>query len=168
MKKTTNAVYYNGYTDEWFWTTVGIWQGCLLSLTLFNALLEHIITNTVVNHHKTVSISGRNLTILRYANDIDRLAGNEKELAHLVQCLDETLRAYGMEINVDKTKMMANAHGGTSPEVMVNGHALQRVKEFKYLGSIVSDGSSKPEVLARTVKLCQPRPDTGWFGLTKA
>ena len=89
------------------------------------------------NHHETVDISGKNLTNLRYANNIDRLAGNEEELTHLVQCLDETLRAYIMEINKDKTKIIANAYGRTSPEIMVNGQALQTVKEFKYLGSIV-------------------------------
>ena len=108
--------------------------------------------DALANHHGTVSIGGRDLTNLRYANDIDRLAGNEEELAHLVQCLDETLRAYRMESNVKKTKMMANAYGRTSPEIMVNGLALQIVQEFKYSGSIVLDEGSKPEVLTRTTQ----------------
>ena len=50
--------------------------------------------DVLVNHHGMVSIGGRNLTNLRYANDIDSLAGNEEELVHLAQYLDETSRAY--------------------------------------------------------------------------
>ena len=56
---------------------------------IFNVLLEYIIMDALGNHHGTVSISSRNLTNHRYANNIDRLAGNEQELTHLVQSLDE-------------------------------------------------------------------------------
>ena len=34
--KATSTVYYNGSVGEWFRTTVGVRQGCLLSPTLFN------------------------------------------------------------------------------------------------------------------------------------
>ena len=108
--------------------------------------------DALVNHHGMVSIGGRNLTNLRYANDIDGLADSEEELMHLVQCLDKTSRAYRMEINADKTKRMANTYGRTSPEIMASGHSLQIVKEFKYMGSIVSDEGSKPKFLARTAQ----------------
>ena len=37
--KATSAVYYNGSVGEWFRTTVGVRQGCLLSRTLFNIFL---------------------------------------------------------------------------------------------------------------------------------
>ena len=118
--------------------------------------------DALVNPHGMVSISGRNLTNLRYADNIEGLAGNEEELTHQVQCLDKTSKAHGMEINVDKIKMMANAYGGTRPEIMVHCHTLQIAKEFKYLGSIVSDKGSKPEVLARTAQafsaICRLKP----------
>ena len=74
-----------------------------------------------------------------------------------------------MEINVDKTKMMDNAYGRTSQEIMVSGHTPQTVKEFKYLGSIVSDEGSKPEVLARTAQalltIARLKPIWGGKGL---
>ena len=108
--------------------------------------------DALVNHHEMVSIRGRDFTNLRYDNNIERLTCNKEELAHLVQCIDKTSRVYEMEINAEKTKMMANVYGRTSPEIMVNGCILQTVKEYKYLGFIVLDESSKPEVLARTAQ----------------
>ena len=43
--KATNAVLFNSCIADWFQTTVGIRQGCLLSPTLFNIFLERIMTN---------------------------------------------------------------------------------------------------------------------------
>ena len=34
-------------------------------------------------------------------------------------------------------------------EIKVNGQMLETVKSFKYLGSVVSDEGSKPEILSR-------------------
>ena len=42
-EKAISAVQMNGSTGEWFRTTVGVGQGCLLSPTLFNIFLERII-----------------------------------------------------------------------------------------------------------------------------
>ena len=52
----------------------------------------------------TVSIRGRTITNLRFADDIDGLAGEEEELANLVQRLDKASSAYGMEISAEKTE----------------------------------------------------------------
>ena len=48
--KAQNAVLFNGSTAEWFRTTVGVRQGCLLSSTLFNIFLERIMCETLDNH----------------------------------------------------------------------------------------------------------------------
>ena len=50
-------------------------QGCLLSPTLSNIFLVHIMSNALGEHHGKVSIGGRNITNLRFANDIDAQAG---------------------------------------------------------------------------------------------
>ena len=54
----------------------------------------------------TVSIRGRTITNLRCADDIDGLAGEEEDLANLVQRLDKASTAYGIEIIAEKTKLM--------------------------------------------------------------
>ena len=42
--KTESAVYFDEKIGEWFRTTTGVRQDCLLSATLFNILLEQIMT----------------------------------------------------------------------------------------------------------------------------
>ena len=96
-----------------------------------------------------MSIGGRNVTDLRFADDIDGLAGSEEELISLITTIDNTSNKYGMEINTDKTKIMTNNPAGFTQEVLLNGKALEPVQNFKYLGAIVADGSSKPEICAR-------------------
>ena len=86
--KATSAVLFSGSVGNWFRTTFGVRQGCLLSPTLFNIFLERIMADTVEEHEGTVSIRGRAITNLRFADDIDGLAGEEEELAKLVERLD--------------------------------------------------------------------------------
>ena len=54
-----------------------------------------------------------------------------------------------MEISAKKTKMMTNNTSGINTEIKVNGQRLQTVTSFKYLGSIITDDGSKPEILSR-------------------
>ena len=106
--KATSAVLFNGCIEDWFRTTVGVRQGCLLSRTLFNIFLERIMTDALEDHEGTVSIGGRTITNHRFADDVDGLAGDEEKLANLVERLDKTSTAYGMEISAEKTKLMTN------------------------------------------------------------
>ena len=88
----------NGSIGDWFRTTVGIRQGCLLSPTLFNIFLERM-SDAMEEHDGKVSIGGRNITNLRFADDIrDALAQEEQELAALVESLDKTCTRFKMEI----------------------------------------------------------------------
>ena len=148
-ENATSAVFSNNSLGEWFKTTVGVRQGCLLSPTLFNIFLERIMTDALENHEGSVSIGGRTITNLRFADDIDGLAGSEEELASLVNRIDTTSRAYGMQISAEKTKVMTNNTNGFSTDIMVDGQKIDSVQHFKYLGAIVTDEGSKPEVLSR-------------------
>ena len=59
-----------------------------------------------------VSIGGRTITNLHFADDIDGLAGEEEELAKLVERLDKASTAYSMEISAEKAKLMTNNTSG--------------------------------------------------------
>ena len=82
--KATSAVLFNSSIGDWFRTAVGVRQGCLLSSILINIFPERIMTDALEDIEGTVSIGGRTITNLRFADDIDGLAGEEEELAKLV------------------------------------------------------------------------------------
>ena len=84
--KATSAVFFNCNVGDWFRTTVGVRQGCLLSTSLLNIFLERIMTDILEDHEGTVSTRVRTITSLRFADGIDGLAG-EEELAKLVERL---------------------------------------------------------------------------------
>ena len=57
------------------------------------------MTDAMEDHIGTVSVGGRPITNLRFADDIDGLAGNELELANFVYQLDKASSNFGMEIS---------------------------------------------------------------------
>ena len=64
--------------EEWF-RTVGVRKGCLLSPTLFNILIEQIMSDALEEHDGKVRISSRNIIKLQFADDIDAVAEEEQE-----------------------------------------------------------------------------------------
>ena len=64
------------------------------------------MTDALEDHEGTISIGGRTITKLCFADDIDGLAWEEEELANLVERLDKTPTAYGTEFSAEKTKLM--------------------------------------------------------------
>ena len=77
-KKATSAVLFNSSIGDWFQTTVGVRQGCLLSPTLFNIFLERIMTEALEDHEGIVSTGGRTISNLCFADDIGGLQEGKK------------------------------------------------------------------------------------------
>ena len=73
-------------------------------------------------------------------------------LARLVSRLDTTSSRYGMEISAEKIKLMTNSTQPIQRKITVSGQELETVTQFKYLGAIISQEGSKPEVLARSAQ----------------
>ena len=88
------------------------WMRVLL-LTFLNLFLERIMADTLEDHEGTVSIGGRTITNLCFADDVDGLAGEEEQLAKLVEHLYKAPTACGMEISVEKTKLMTTPVAST-------------------------------------------------------
>ena len=62
-----------------------------------------------------------------------------------------------MEISAEKTKLMTNNTSGIKTVIKVNGRRLETVTSFKYLGSVVTDEGSKPEIFSR-IALTRVKP----------
>ena len=68
--------------------------------------LQHFFKRTMSDalegHDGKVSIGGRNITNLRFADDTDALAEEEQELEALAESLDKNCTRYKMEISAEK------------------------------------------------------------------
>ena len=54
-----------------------------------------------------------------------------------------------MQISAEKAQLMTNNTNGICTDITIEKKKLETVRSFKYLGAIVSDEGSKPEVLSR-------------------
>ena len=62
-----------------------------------------------------IKIAGRNVNNLRYADDTTLMAENEEELKSLLMKVKEETEKVGLNLNIQKTKIMAS-----SPITMAN------------------------------------------------
>ena len=105
------------------------------------------MADTLEDREEIVSTRGRTITNLRFADDIDGLAGQEQELVKLVNHLEEASTAYSMQTSPVKNQLMTNNTNGISTDIIIDNKKLETVCSFKYLGAIVPDEGSKIEVL---------------------
>ena len=109
------------------------------------------MTHVLENFNGTISIGGRQITNLRFSDDIDGITGEEDEVSHLVHNLDTAAAKFGMEISAEKTKIMTN-NGTLQRYIMIQGQKVETVDHFKYLGAIICDEGSRREVLSRAAQ----------------
>ena len=147
-----SAVLFNGCTGEWFRTTVGVWQGCLLTPTLFNIFLERIIYEALDDHEGSASIRGRLITNFRFADDIVVNAEEEEEVGIPVDRLDTTTTRHKIEIGPDKIKVKTNNPNVFQRETKIKNQRLEEVENFKNLGAIISNEGLNPEILSKIVQ----------------
>ena len=68
------------------------------------------------------------------------------------------MTAYGMEISAEKTKLMTSNTRSINTEIKINGQKLETVTSFEYLGSVITDEGSKPEILSRVAQATAALP----------
>ena len=80
-----------------------------MSPCLFNLYAENIIRNAGLDEAQAgIKIAGRNINNLRYADDTTLMAESEEELkSHLMKVKEESEKA-GLQLNIQKTKIMAS------------------------------------------------------------
>jgi exonuclease III len=146
----TTTVRVGTQTSEPFSTQTGTRQGCILSPLLFNAYTETIMRKVLDNWQGGISVGGRKISNLRYADDTLLLAGSAEELTEIMRELERISREYGLEINRAKTKVMIidrrNENLPAEPQVA----GFDTVSSFVYLGSLLSStGGSSGEIKRR-------------------
>ena len=132
----------HGITD-WFQIRK-VCQGCILSPCLFNLYAEYIMRNVGLNEAQArITIAGRNINNIRYADDTTLMAENE-ELKRLLMKVKEESEKVGLKFNIQKTKTMA-----FSPisSCQIDGETMETVRDYILGGStMAADGDCSHEI----------------------
>ena len=104
------ATVRNGHgTTDWFQIWKGVHQACILSPCLFNLCAEYFMRNAGLEETQAgIKIAGRNINNLRYADDTTLMGESEEELKSLLMKVKEKSEKVGLELNIQKTKIMAS------------------------------------------------------------
>ena len=80
-----------------------------MSPCLFNLYAEYIIRNAGLEEAQAgIKIVRRNINNLRYADDTTLMAESEEELKSLLMKVKEDSEKVGLNLNIQKTKIMAS------------------------------------------------------------
>ena len=135
-------------TMGWFQIGKGVQQVCLLSPCLFNFYADYIMRNTGLEETSTgIKTAGRNINNLRYADDTTLMAESEEELKGLLMKVKEESEKVGLQLNIQKTKIMASS---PITSWQIDGETMETVRDFIFLGSkITADGDCSHEIKKR-------------------
>ena len=91
-----------------------------------------------------IKIAGRNINNLRYADDTTLMAESEEELKSLLMKVKEESEKVGLNLNIQKTKIMAS---GPITSWEIGGETGETVSDFILGGSkITADGDCSHEL----------------------
>ena len=119
-------------------------QGCILSPCLFNFYAEYIMWNAGLDESEAeIKIIRRNINNLRYADDTTLLAEREELKSLLMKVKEESEKA-GLNLNVQKMKIMAS---NPITSWQIDGETMETVRDFILGGSkITADGDCSHEI----------------------
>ena len=94
-----------------------------------------------------IKIAGRNINNLRYAEDTTLMAESEEELKSLLMKVKEESEKVGLELNIQKMKIMAS---GPITSWQIDRETVETESDFIFLGSkITADGDCSHEIKRR-------------------
>ena len=114
-------------TTDWF--QIGkVHQGCILSPCLFILYTEYIMRNAGLEEAQAgVKIARGNINKLRYADDTTHMAESEEELKSLLMKVKEESEKVGLNLNIQKTKIMASS---PITSWQIHGETVEAVADF--------------------------------------
>jgi len=132
----------------------GLKQGDALSPLIFNFALEYAIKTVQVNQDG-LKLNGTH-QLLVYADDVNILGGSVHTVKENAETLVVATKEIGLEVNADKTKYMVMSwvwNAGRGHSVKTDNISIERVEEFKYLGTTLTDQNSVQEEIKSRLNL---------------
>ena len=94
-----------------------------------------------------IKIAGRNINNLRYADDTTLMAESEEELKSLLMKVKEESEKVGLQLNIQKTKIMGS---GPITSWEIDGETVEILSDFILGGSkTTADGDCSHEIKRR-------------------
>jgi hypothetical protein len=90
--------------------------------------------------------------LLTYVDEVNILGGSVQTVKENAEALVVATKEIGLEVNADKTKyvVMARDHNaGRSHNMKIDNSSIERVEEFKYLGTSINQNSIQVEIKNR-------------------
>ena len=116
--------------------------------------LEYVIKRVQVNQDG-LKLNGTH-QLLAYADDVNILGGSVHTVKENAEALLVATKETGLEVNADKTKYMVmsrDRNAGRGHSVKIDNSSIERVEEFKYLGTTLADQNSIHEEIKSRLKL---------------
>jgi len=128
-------------------------KGDALSPLLFFFDLEYTIRRVQVNQDG-LKLNGTH-QLLACADDVNILGGSIHTLKENAEALVAATREIGLEVSADTTKYMVmsrDQNAGRNHRVGINNSTFERVEEFKYLGTTLTNQNSIPKEIKSRLK----------------
>ena len=106
---------------------------------------EYITLNVGLDETQAgIKISGRNISNLRYIDDITLLVESKEELKSLLMKVKEESGKFGLKLNIQKTKIMASS---LITSWQIDGETKETVTDFIFFCfKITEDGDCSHEI----------------------
>jgi len=132
----------------------GLKQRDVLSPLLFNFALEYAIRRVQVSQDG-LKLNGTH-QLLAYADEVNILGGSVDTVKKNAEALVAATKEIGLEVNAHKPKYMTvsrNQNAGRIHSMKNDNSSIERVEEFKYLGSTLTNQNSIQEEIKSRLKL---------------
>ena len=137
-------------TAENFKVKVGLHQGSALSLFLFAVIMDRL----------TDEVRREPPWTMLFANDIVICEETINEVEQRLKCQRYALERRGMKVSRSKIEYLCMNGGNDDETVKMQDTKVPRVKEFKYLGSMMQESGSCDREIKKRVQ-------AGWNGWRK-
>jgi sorting nexin-29 len=120
---------------------------------LFNFTLEYAIRRVQANQ-EGLKLNGTH-QLLVYADDVNILGGSIHSIKKSAEDLVLAIKGTGLDVNAEKTKYMVmsrNQNAGHNHNIKIDNKSFERVAEFKYLGTTLTDRKSIREEIKSRLK----------------
>ena len=148
-KVNQNYVRIHGMQSQEFNSEQGLRQGSVLSPILFNIVMDQVMKESRERSKKLfigyTNMQRVGISECAFADDLAIFANSQKALQQNLDIWNSVLKSKNMKTNTEKSKVMVIAHDDLSTQVHIDGHTVEQVNEFKYLGCVL-DSKGKHEI----------------------